>query len=187
MAVPTWLSAAGHLFSDILGGVIGAQVADLRGKATQEVAAEVRRVFLPDREDVMKELLFLGDGARELIELLKKANRDGFVTVHGKRYTENWIVTMLLKIEPEDRQWVYSFLNEAYTHGEEEFFTLLEILHNDGVFQWLQVAKAVAGKKLRSAIAAADLGATELNVKLQPTRDKLRARAEKKGWRAWLD
>lgn len=184
MAVPTWLSAVGHFLSDILGGVVGAQVADLRGKATQEVAAEVRRVLLPDREDVMKELLLLGDGAKELIELLKKANRDGFVPVHGKRYTENWIVTMLLKIEPEDRQWVYLLLNEAYTQGEEEFFTLLDILHNDGWFQWLQVVKAVMGKKFQSAITAASLGAMTLNLK--PYADELAARAAEKGAKSWL-
>lgn len=189
MAVPTWLSALGHFFGDVLGGVIGARLggADWRQKAPEEVMKGFQRVLILDRENVMKELLLLGDEGAELVALLREANRRGFITVRGVRYTENWIVNMLLKIEPQDRQWVYPLLNELCLPDREELFTFLEILYNDGWLQWLQVAKEIAAERLGPAIRSAMGSARNLNTKLSPARGKLRRQAATRGWRSWTD
>lgn len=188
MAVPTWLSAIGHVISDVAGAIIGTRLGDgWKQRAAEEAGAELKRILLPDREDILKELLNLGDEAEELVCLLKEANRTGFITVQSQRYTENWIVNMLLKVEAKDRLWVYPLLNDICRQDHGEFFTLLEILHNDGFAQWLQVAKAVLGEKAGSAYAVLDKAALKQSKKLQPTARRLRAEAKVRGWRSWVD
>lgn len=141
MAVPTWLSAVGHFASDVIGAALGFQAVEARKKAAEAAGAEIKRVLMPDRAHIMQELLALGDETEELVELLKKAE-EGFIKVGKKRYLENWIVSMLLKIEPRYRQPVFQQLNEVLrTKGEADFFTYLEILHNDGWAQYLKLAQ----------------------------------------------
>ncbi len=149
MAVPTWLSALGHFTSDVVGTMFGIQVAETRKKAAEVAGTELKRALMPDREDVMKEILYLGDEAKALHELLVEANELGFVVSEGKRRAESWIVNMLLKVDPRDRSWVFRMLNEALAEqGRKEFFTHLETLHNDGWLQYLRLAKIVAGEKM---------------------------------------
>lgn len=189
MPVPTWLSVVGHFASDVLGGIVGARLGgDWREKATEQATAELKRILLPDREDVMKELLYLGDAAASLVALLRKANQTGFVTAAaGKRYSENWIVNMLLKIEPQDREWVYTILNAICEQDEEEFFSHLEILHNDGFVKLLERLRADLFKRGSAIATAMETKATELNHKLLRTRVRLYAQAGRKGWRSWVD
>lgn len=178
MAVPTWLSAIGHVISDVAGAIIGTRLGDgWKQRAAEEAGAELKRILLPDREDILKELLNLGDEAEELVRLLKEANRVGFIIEQDTRYTENWIINMLLKIEPQDRQWVYPLLDEICGLDRAGFFTFLSILYNDGFLQWLQVAKAVT-----------KVGTGQLTKKLRPYADNLAVRAAKKptGRTLWL-
>lgn len=177
MPVPVFLSAIGHFFGDVLGGFIGARlVGDLREKATEEAAKEVQRVLSPDREDVLKDLLRLGDEAAAILKLIGEANREGFVTVQERRYTENWIVNMLLKIEPKDRAWVYPILNAVLALNREEFFTLLEVLHNDGFLQWMQVLRAVVKEKLQPVTQQINTLAGQL----ETIRDQVKAWAQRR-------
>ena len=147
MAVPTWLSALGHFTSDVVGTMLGIQVAETRGKAAEAAGKELRRVLMPDREDIMKEILYLGEDAKNLHDLLVEAEH-GFVEVEGKRYRENWIINMLLKVDSKDRGWVFRMLNEVLSQDRKDFFTHLEILHNDGWLQYLRLAKIVVEEKM---------------------------------------
>lgn len=150
MAVPTWLSALGHFASDVVGTMLGIQVTEERRKAAEIAGTELKRVLMPDREDVMKEILYLGDEAKSLFDLLTEAEH-GFIEMEGKRYAENWIINMLLKVDAEDRGWVFRILNEVLeVQGREEFFTHLEILHNDGWLQYLKLVKAEVGEVIES-------------------------------------
>lgn len=156
MPVPSWLSALGHFGSDILGGIIGARLGESAGRAQlgAEIKARLEKVLvIPDREDVMKELLRLEREGAAIVRLLNRANAArGIVKVGDKYYTENFIISMLLKVEPQDREWVFSFLNGILERSEGEFFTQLEILHNDGYLQYLLVIKSVVGEKAATAI-----------------------------------
>lgn len=144
----TWLSAIGHFVSDVVGTVLGVQVVETRKKVAEAAGVKLKDVLMPDRTHIMQELLALGDDTKELVDLLKRAE-DGFIRVGKKRYLENWIINMLLKIEPKYRQPVFLQLNEVLeTKGEAEFFTYLEILHNDGWAQylklfWIQISEAI--------------------------------------------
>lgn len=185
MAVPTWLSALGHLASDVAGGIIGAKVGeDLRRVTAEHAGAELKRVLLPDRAKVMAALLYLGEDGEALINLLREANAKGFIELpSGKRYRENWIVNMLLKIEVDDQPWVYPILNDACAADREKFFTLLETLHNDVVWRRLQDA----GDFTKRTAAALNTAAGKANLKLRPTADSLRSEARQKGLGSWAD
>lgn len=143
MAAPTWLSAVGHFVSDVAGAALGFQWAESRRQTAETVGKEVRRVLMPDRKEIMREILYLGDKVKALFDLLVEAEESGFVEVDGKRKAENWIINMLLKVDTPDRGWVFRLLNEVLeTQGRKEFFAHLNVLHNDGWLQYLKLVKA---------------------------------------------
>lgn len=180
-----FLSAVGHVFSDIVGGIVGGAASEWRRKLGEKAGEEIKRVLLPTRGEVMAELLRHGDQTNDLVRLLEDANRNKFVKVGGSRYTENWIVNMLLKVRLEDREWVYLVLSRLCEQSRERLFTHLNILHNDGFLQWLAVAKDVIEETLPGFVGASDMNAA--NEKLCEVRDKLAANVarERKGWRTW--
>jgi hypothetical protein len=188
MSVPTWLSAIGHFASDVIGAMFGFQVAEIRKQGAEIAGKEIKKALMPDRPHIMQELLApadeVGDSTKELVELLLEANRDGFIEVGKRRYMENWIVNMLLKIEPRYRQPVFQQLNEVLkTKGREQFFAYLEVLHNDGLAQYLKWFQAeiseVAGKaKVKLGKAAKDSNDWAANT-AAPQVDKFLRRLEK--------
>ncbi|TSC60655.1 MAG: hypothetical protein G01um1014107_266 [Parcubacteria group bacterium Gr01-1014_107] len=183
MAVPTWLSALGHFFSDVVGVMIGEELRERSRKAgkevTEEAGKELRKVLLPDREDVMKALLHYRCDA--IVSLLGEMNKaGGILKVAGRYQYENRVITLLLKVEEEDRQWVFTKLNDVCAEDQAKFFTLLEVLHNDGYKQLMKILSLVIKEKLRPHIEKA-------NSKLRETQKKLRVdiEAEKGGLKRW--
>lgn len=175
------------LGGEILTSFVGAKLAerDSKEKATpEEVAREIVRTVLKERDDeLLKELIQLQDEGVAIAELLKEANRQGFVKVGDKVYREGLIERLLRSINPEDRPTVFRVLNKACARSREEFFGLLGILHNDNWLQMLRVAGNLTGEeldKLRPSLR-------RVNRKLQPMARRLHAEAERKGWRSWLD
>jgi len=133
----------GDVLAAIAGGLLGAKLAEtnLKAKVLEEVGNGIRKQLTPNREEVMKELLLLDENGAALVELLEEANNKRFFPLGKKRYPENWIINMLLKIPLEDRPWVYPILNRICKKNREKFFTHLEILCNDGFLQWAVVSK----------------------------------------------
>lgn len=152
MAVPTWISAIGHFFGDIVGGAVGATVADLRRDAARKVGEQIRKDYSvpPDiREIVMKDLLLLREDGQHLRALLIKANQEGFVRdAAGKRYLEARLVDLLAKVESGDRGWVYRELDLLYGTKPDEFFALLNVINDDGWLQLIKLTKEVAVEKV---------------------------------------
>ena len=142
MPVPTWLSALGHFGSDILGGILGARLSepDWKRQVAVKIGEHAGKVVLPDREDIMKELLKLGEDSDAIIALLTEARRNKFIQIGAKKYREGWIITTLLEVDPQDRRWVFEFLNSVCTRSREDFFTLLEIINKDDWVQFMWMA-----------------------------------------------
>ncbi len=142
----------GDALATIFGGMLGAKWAEtsIKTEILKQTGDGLKKHLTPNREEVMKELLRLGDDGTAIVELLQEANREkGFIKCGSKRYPENWIVNMLLKIKLKDRQWEYALLNEMCKNDRGEFFTLLEILCNDGLNQYLSVVKDIAKDLLK--------------------------------------
>lgn len=191
MAVSTWVSAIGHFFSDVLGGAVGAMWAEgglsrsaaaktAGGKLTEAVVANL----MPDREDIMKALIFhLGEGNENaILGLLIEAQEQHCILMAGHApYPENWIINMLIKIEERDRKWVFEILNEVCKRDRKRFFALLEILHNDGVFQWFHILHRVAAEHIDMAAINARLSQATTRIHNSEWRQRLRKRAHRQG------
>jgi hypothetical protein len=141
-----------------IGGIFGSQIhggperAERVGIA-EAVGAQVRRaIFPPDREDVMRELLNLGEDAAAIMSLLREANEKGFVTVDNQKYTENWIISMLLKVEPRYRTATFLLLNEKCEESRKEFFSYLQIEYSNGFAQMWAVLIDDFNEAARNAI-----------------------------------
>lgn len=157
------VTIGGDAIAAITGGALGAKWAEtnIKTEILKQAGNEVKQHFTPNREEVMKELLLLGEDGADIVTLLEEANQKRFIKCRKKRYPENWIINMLLKVKPKDRQWVYTLLNESCKNDRCKFFTFLEILCNDGLTQYLHIAKEMAKdllknkevKNLRSMIA----------------------------------
>jgi len=144
-----WQIFGADTLAVMLGGILGSKLATkenrtIKDETIERAGVELKKVLTPHREEVMKELLALGENGAVIVKLLREANEKKFITttIQGesiKRYSENWIVNMLLKIDAEDRQWVYALLNDICERDRNEFFTHLEILCNDGLVQWVHI------------------------------------------------
>lgn len=188
MAVPTWLSAVGHFFSDVVGGAVGAMWAEgglSRSAAAKaaggKLAETVVASLTPDREDIMKALIFhLGEGDENaILSLLIEAQGQHCIPMGHVFYPENWIINMLLKIEERDRKWVFEILNEVCKRDRKKFFALLEILHNDGVFQWFHILRRLAAQHIDLAVIDAYFAQKAQDLRDSPWRRRLHERAER--------
>jgi hypothetical protein len=161
----------GDVMAVILGSIFGAKLAEghLKTEVLKKAGEELRKNLTPNREEVMKELLILGENGDAIVNLLKEANAQKFIQCGSKRYMENWIINMLLKIKPEDRQWGYALLNEICERSREEFFTFLEILCNDGIMQWATIAK----ESVKDWLKATGIDLSELNKKAKKFAEKI--------------
>lgn len=186
MKIPELIQNIVLVGGDVLASFMGARLAE-RGKervSSKEVLEEVIHAVFKERDDeLLKDLLLLEEGSEAIRKLLAEANRRGFVKVGGKIYFESLIERLLRSIKPEDRPTAYRILNEACSRSWEEFFGLLDVVHNDTWLQVLRAAHELTNEKLVELEPRFEV----LNKELQPTAEKLRARAEKKGWQAWAD
>ena len=190
MKIPAWLSVIGHFIGDIFGGAVGGAIGRKierqeiprgLGEAAGKAAYDV---LMPDREDVMKALMYYQ--CASIIKLLEEMNeRGGILKIGGRYQYEHKVVNLLLKVKEKDRQWVFTKLNRICRMSREEFFTYLEIMHNDGWKQILSMAEIFMDEKL----AKVGEKALEYDRKLQPTLKKLRADVQKEKGRIsrWLD
>lgn len=155
MAVPTWLSGISHLFGDVLGGMVGATIANLTHELPQKAGEKIQQEFEKrmvvspeDREDVLKALLRLQQddpsNVDALIELLKEMQPQGFLEIRGRRYLEAQTVSLLMKVDSPDRGEIYPILNEVCRADRGAFFALLNIVNDDGWMQAARLALAVA-------------------------------------------
>lgn len=169
-----WKEAAGHVFNEIvIGGIVGPWVRDKLGilfttpgapEVTREEAAEARQRARERRErlerersDLMRDLLWLKHRDKidvdAIVDLLTELNQPPrFIRVFNRRYTEEWLVQMLVKVEVGHRGWVYPVLNKVLKDGNRErFIALLETYDNDEWIQFIAVAWDVM-KELPSQI-----------------------------------
>lgn len=167
----------------LVGGALGAlHWSDLAGKVGDVMAEKgVERAvkhLTPPREEVMRELIqlsALGDEGQAITQILDEANRRGWVTAYGKRYTEHQIITLLGEVHPDHRQAVYFFLGDLARRDRERFFLFLEILKNDPARQWLNTTlaalRADVWPRTREALVAANRA---LSGAIEPYADALR-------------
>lgn len=152
-------TAVGDVAAAILGGVLGAKWSEKatgkeKAQAILEKGAEIVVPHLqPDREDVLKELDRLG--LREILNLIEKTNLAGGIirirNTSGKvveRKAENWLINMLLKVEPRDRGAVFAKLNALLEdEGVAALIARLQVLDNDWYSQYPRMfAEAFADK-----------------------------------------
>lgn len=167
-----FFTALGDVGAAILGGVLGARWSD---KATgKEKAAELLKkgveiaapYLKPDREDILKELDRLGSLGQGILDLIEKANLTGGIIrirdASGKvtaRKTENWLMNMLLKVEPCDRQAFLARLNTFLEDkGAAALIARLETLDNDWYVQYPRMLAEIFTDKMptKAQLVAAD-------------------------------
>ena len=138
----------------------------------EAVGKEAKRVLMPDREDIMKALLnFKCDAIINLLEEMNNAN--GILEIKGAYQYENKVINLLLKVEEEDRQWVFPVLNSVCSRDRAKFFTLLEIMHNDGLRQMVSIAKLMIKEGAKKTGGSIDRGASGLASGLKTFREGL--------------
>lgn len=145
-------AVAGVLGADWLKGDLKETLVSIGKKAGEKATKQL----LLDREDISKELMRLRENGRAILRLLERANAQGGILEvrvgdrRVKRYLEHEIVSLLLKVEPKDRQWFFAKLNALLERNPREFFAHLEIIRNDGWLQYLKLAKAIVGEAIES-------------------------------------
>ena len=156
-----FLTTAGDVLATIGGAILGVKWGE-KPTATREVlrkGADVAREYLtPDREDILKELDRLGDLAKPLRNFIDRTNMEGCIIrirdAAGKvieRKAETWLINMLLKVEPRDRQAFLTNLTALYEdageNGPQALIARLKTLDNDWYVQYPRmVAEAFADK-----------------------------------------
>src|SRR3989344_4286473 len=168
MGVESWLSAIGHVVSDFFGGAAGGFAAEMfRGRKEEAaksfgeaVGKEAKRVLMPDCDAIIN-----------LLEEMNNAN--GILEIKGAYQYENKVINLLLKVEEEDRQWVFAVLNSVCSRDRAKFFTLLEIMHNDGLRQMVSIAKLMIKEGAKKTGGAIDRGASGLASGLKTFREGL--------------
>lgn len=148
MPVPSWVSAFGHVLSDVFGAALGFAFVEQR-KATAERVGKVihdKVIISSDvRAGVMKDLILCGKECLPLLRLFEDANRVGYVfDPHGHRMLEARLVDLFAKIRPQDRPWVYRYWAGVYQANPGRFFALVNMINDDGWLQMIILARDLA-------------------------------------------
>lgn len=184
-----------------IAAIVGVKLAQEDKTPAQKTAAtlgsKIGEVLAFDRGHFLHELRVINTathgGIQPLIDLFDKIERNGgLIKIRGKWRREEWIARKLLLIPPEYRQTDYPWLAKLLKNDPVQFFSKLEILNNDGWVQIIRQVKVMAGELVKNPAvknvwAELDNRAQNIANQLQPTRDRLRAEAQRGGWRTWLE
>lgn len=111
---------------------------------------------------------------------------------HTAEHRENRTANLLLKIPREQRREVFEWLCWL---DDQQFEQVLDLLENNKIEEflarnWAKI-KIIAGElvknpAIKNVWAELDNRAQNITNQLQPTRDRLRAEAQERGWRTWF-